>query len=74
MARLRGRRRGAKVKVRFYSSMLIRGIGKTQNPKSGWGQPVIIENRAGGNAHSFMGRQIGLSRWSTSFVYMGLSA
>ena len=32
MARLHGRRRGAKVRVRFYSSMLIRGIGK--NSKS----------------------------------------
>jgi hypothetical protein len=29
MARLRARRRSAKVTVRFYSSMLIRGIGKS---------------------------------------------
>jgi len=28
MAQLRGRRRGAKVTVRSYSSMLIRGMGK----------------------------------------------
>ena len=50
MERLRGQRRGAK-KIppdHLYSSTLIRGIVKNQNPKRVCGRPVIIKNRANG--------------------------
>jgi hypothetical protein len=55
MERLRGQRRGAK-KIppdHLYSSMLIRGIVKNQNPKHVCGRPVIIKNRANGEPVSF---------------------
>jgi hypothetical protein len=55
MERLRGQRRGAK-KIppdHLYSSTLIRGIVKNQNPKRVCGRPVIIKNRANGEPVSF---------------------
>jgi hypothetical protein len=50
MERLRGQRRGAKKTPpdHLYSSTLIRGIVKNQNPKRVCGRPVIIKNRANG--------------------------
>ena len=50
MEHLRRQRRGAK-KIppdHLYSSTLIRGIVKNQNPKHVCGRPVIIKNRANG--------------------------
>jgi hypothetical protein len=40
----------------LYSSMLIRGIVKNQNPKRVCGRPVIIKNRANGQPVSFQCR------------------
>jgi hypothetical protein len=48
MVHLRGLHRGAKVTVRLYYSMLIRGIAENARYQAWQGQPVVIEICAGG--------------------------